>query len=401
MKSLLSKWLAVAMAVALFGLLIVQAPAAAAGKKATDFHITMSVRASKKANFSSEIALTSKMLTRALKKAVKEQAPHADVLPDIELSIVQKEGAAGDSIGQFRLEQTGHLWKEASGERFLLPERAAALLIQCAKALRNQHYGKLTAWNEVKSIIPNKSKFAVTDIESGLTFHVQRRAGSDHADVQPLTKEDTRVMKEIYGGQWSWNRKAVLIHADGQWIAASMNGMPHGGDGIPENGFSGHFCIHFYMSSTHKSNVPDLAHQVMVHKAAGNLPAYFSGLPPVALARTFVAIMNHKEHGMLRQMAAELPEEQLASFEAEMESLSSIREDLPPKRNRAKDSADDPYEDRLTAELQLPVAIEAKGRSRHTKFHFTFQRKSADSPWQLMDVSTHEASSSKNGMQQA
>ncbi|MCC3377949.1 hypothetical protein LKX83_33445, partial [Cohnella sp. REN36] len=70
-------------------------------------------------------------------------------------------------------------------------------------------------------------------------------AGKYHADVQPLTKADTKIMKQIYNGKWSWKRKAIVVKKDHHYYAASMQGMPHGGDGIPDNSFSGHFCIHF------------------------------------------------------------------------------------------------------------------------------------------------------------
>ena len=70
--------------------------------------------------------------------------------------------------------------------------------------------------------------FTVIDVETGKSFDVQRRAGSHHADVQPLTRKDTKVMKEIYHGHWSWRRRALLILAENRLLAASMHGMPHG-----------------------------------------------------------------------------------------------------------------------------------------------------------------------------
>lgn len=61
-------------------------------------------------------------------------------------------------------------------------------------------------------------------METGLQFQVQRRAGKNHADVQPLTKQDTAVMKQIYQGKWSWKRRAILVRKDDQFLAASMHG---------------------------------------------------------------------------------------------------------------------------------------------------------------------------------
>ena len=58
-------------------------------------------------------------------------------------------------------------------------------------------------------------------------------------------------MKSIYGGSWSWDRRAILVKYDGHVYAASMNGMPHEDDTISDNDFDGHFCIHFTGSKTH------------------------------------------------------------------------------------------------------------------------------------------------------
>lgn len=40
-------------------------------------------------------------------------------------------------------------------------------------------YGEMITWEEVKEIIPRKSTFQVIDLETGMSFEVQRRAGSD------------------------------------------------------------------------------------------------------------------------------------------------------------------------------------------------------------------------------
>ena len=52
-------------------------------------------------------------------------------------------------------------------------------------------------------------------------------------------------MKEIYG-EWSWERRAIIVVVGGRRIAASMAGMPHGAGLIKDNDFPGHFCVHFW-----------------------------------------------------------------------------------------------------------------------------------------------------------
>lgn len=149
-------------------------------------------------------------------------------------------------------------------------------------------------WDRVNEFLPKYSKFIVKDFETGMTFHVQRRAGSNHADVQPLTAKDTAIMKEIYSGKWSWKRRAIIVIAKGKRIAASMHGMPHGG-GALQNNFPGHFCIHFYGSTTHSTNFMDLSHKLMILKAAGQLEAYLEKTDPYDLVNAFIAGLKQQD----------------------------------------------------------------------------------------------------------
>jgi len=109
----------------------------------------------------------------------------------------------------------------------------------------------------------------VTHVNTGLTFYARRFGGRFHADSEPLTVEDTEVLRRIYGGGFSWRREAILVEIGGRRIAASMNGMPHGGEFIQDNNFQGHFCIHFYGSFLHETGRRDAEHQAMVRYAAG------------------------------------------------------------------------------------------------------------------------------------
>jgi hypothetical protein len=153
---------------------------------------------------------------------------------------------------------------------------------------------EMLEWKAVNSLLPKYSKFTVLDIESGKQFNVQRRAGSHHADVQPLTAKDTKIMKKIYGGKWSWKRRAILIINKDQMIAASMHGMPHGA-GALDNNFSGHFCIHFYGSTTHRTNSMDLSHMLMIYKASGKLEEYLVNANPYEVINAYVAGLKQQD----------------------------------------------------------------------------------------------------------
>ena len=69
----------------------------------------------------------------------------------------------------------------------------------------------------------------ITDVDTGLAWHERRRGGANHADVEPCTAADTAVLRTVYGGKWSWDRRAIFVTIDGVNYAASMNGMPHSG----------------------------------------------------------------------------------------------------------------------------------------------------------------------------
>ncbi|MEW6524403.1 MAG: LysM peptidoglycan-binding domain-containing protein [Bacillota bacterium] len=130
-------------------------------------------------------------------------------------------------------------------------------------------------WKDVHRIFRVGTVARVTDVKTGLQFQIVRRGGTNHADCEPWTASDSAVMKRIWGG-WSWDRRAIVVEFDGYRIAASMHAMPHGGQGITNNQFPGHFCVHFLNSMTHGSSytasgIPqkDPQHQAMVRAAVG------------------------------------------------------------------------------------------------------------------------------------
>lgn len=117
------------------------------------------------------------------------------------------------------------------------------------------------------STIPKGATFEIMDCKTGKKFTVKRWSGGNHIDAEPLTADDTKTMKAIYGGSWSWKRRAILVKYDGHVYAASMNGMPHEDNTITGNNFDGHFCIHFTGSKTHGTKKVDTEHQNCVKQA--------------------------------------------------------------------------------------------------------------------------------------
>ncbi|EFM09954.1 conserved hypothetical protein [Paenibacillus curdlanolyticus YK9] len=325
----------------------------------------------------SSLGIESVSIAHALTKAKREPASGVIGLPDVAVSLVN-----GQKESIYRLEPTGMLWDPAAQQR-LVPDAATAhKLVAYANQLRSNHYGAMIEWSDVRKLVPLKQIFTITDMGTGMSFRVQRRAGSDHADVQPISKADSHMMKKIYNDHWSWNRRAVLVHSGQYWIAGSMNGMPHGGDGIPDNDFSGHFCLHFLGSTTHKSETPDLAHQLMVHKAGGQLRSMLDGASPLQLAESVVEALNHHDQDLLLELAIGLPDSEQASLLTEMHAIRSIRV------NKNKDRKPPIPEDQsLSAQVQLSVSLLKQNESEHrATYTFTFERESTSAGWRMKQV---------------
>ena len=148
-------------------------------------------------------------------------------------------------------------------------------------------------WSEISRIWGRGDDALVRDIETGRTFALRRTFGTNHADVEPLTKEDADTMYNIWGG-WSWSRRAVLVYVDGYVFAGSLTNFPHAGldrypalktvnarsggfgrglnfDAVKGNGVDGHMCLHFAGSALHSNGRASANHQRMVQVAIAYL----------------------------------------------------------------------------------------------------------------------------------
>ncbi|MGD9677919.1 MAG: stalk domain-containing protein [Vulcanibacillus sp.] len=138
------------------------------------------------------------------------------------------------------------------------------------KSTVSDKYGELLDWwTEAQYVFTINEVAKVTDFQTGKTFYVERTIGANHADCEPLTASDSAIIKEIWGGTYSWSSRAVIIEVDGRKIAASMSSMPHDIQYITNNNFNGHFDIHFLNSTRHIDGLVDESHQVQIKIAAG------------------------------------------------------------------------------------------------------------------------------------
>lgn len=149
-------------------------------------------------------------------------------------------------------------------------------------------------WSEANKVFARGVIAEVEDVYSGKKFMIKRTTGTNHADCETLTKEDTKIMKEIWGG-YTWERRPIVIEVNGRKLAASMAGMPHAGidsapalavinkrsggygkgqnlDFIKNNEMNGVFDVHFPGSTRHMDRkakaVVDPEHQKAIQVAA-------------------------------------------------------------------------------------------------------------------------------------
>lgn len=119
---------------------------------------------------------------------------------------------------------------------------------------------------DINSRFSNRSCATIIDLKTGTRINIRRLYGTNHCDVEPRTKADTKKLKAIYGGKWSWNSRGVLLIAGGKCYAAAINSMPHGGQISHSNGYPGQFCLHLNDSKTHGSDKENAAHQANIRK---------------------------------------------------------------------------------------------------------------------------------------
>jgi hypothetical protein len=105
------------------------------------------------------------------------------------------------------------------------------------------------------------------DIDTGVSLRIKRMGGSNHADVEPATAADSAKLLKIARGKFSWDSHAVILYANGKYVACGINTMPHGDQTIRNNNYNGQFCLHMVNSRTHGSDSINATHQASINRA--------------------------------------------------------------------------------------------------------------------------------------
>ncbi len=127
---------------------------------------------------------------------------------------------------------------------------------------------EMLSWGEAKELFTTGMDVEVIDVRTGTVYYVRSFSNGNHADVEPITSDDTAALLATYGGRWDWDTRPVWVTLHGRKIAASISGMPHGGGINNNNGMNGQICIHFKGSTTHNGNrAHERDHQASVQEA--------------------------------------------------------------------------------------------------------------------------------------
>ncbi len=117
--------------------------------------------------------------------------------------------------------------------------------------------------NEVRAHSRKLPDVIVYDFLSGGHYNVNVFSNGNHAEAEPVTREDTETMRKLLGKD-NWTPRPVwIMFSDGRVYMASTHSRGHEVDHNPNNGLSGHICIHYprEMSVAEKVGPYAVSHQ--------------------------------------------------------------------------------------------------------------------------------------------
>ena len=171
------------------------------------------------------------------------------------------ENKAGDSLGYIRIDSVSE--KKPSSAHSDKAESATDSRID-----RIKRDMVLMDWFEGgEKVLKKGGKAELYDIQSGSFIQVKRKGGTNNAVMEPLTKEDTALLKAAGGGKFSWNSRPAILIVGYTCVACAINTMPEGEESIRDNDFPGCFSLHMVNSRTHETNKVNEKHQKAIQKA--------------------------------------------------------------------------------------------------------------------------------------
>ncbi|MDR1620019.1 MAG: peptidoglycan-binding protein [Clostridiales bacterium] len=128
--------------------------------------------------------------------------------------------------------------------------------------------GQMTDWFVVKNLLNENTAYTLTDYNTGVRLQMVYTGGEQHAEMECGTPEDTAAFKSLFGGKFNYSKRPMLLSLNGDLIACSLQGEPHGADAVPGNDMTGHACLFFKDSKSHVGMLADVEHIDNIYKAA-------------------------------------------------------------------------------------------------------------------------------------
>lgn len=195
----------------------------------------------------------------AVKKGIGEPV-NSQTTPPVKGVIIMKLVSIRETR-QYLFTEPGQVFDPKNNVMLQTKDSLNEILRRAVVELRSRSpFGEIIIWDEVDNILQIGDKATVIDLDSGENFKVRRTGGISHARVEPLTGNDSTAARKVYGGKWSWKRRAVVVETRGRKIAASLTGMPQGKGELTDNDCYGSLGLYFAGESTEKS--PNISHLV-------------------------------------------------------------------------------------------------------------------------------------------
>ncbi|MBP3619418.1 MAG: hypothetical protein J6J24_02020 [Clostridia bacterium] len=120
-------------------------------------------------------------------------------------------------------------------------------------------------WKDINPLFENDIPYELIALHNNSSFFAVRTGGTNHADIEPASSEEKQSMEQFFTTN-EWKCYPVLLKLnENTFIPASLSSYPHGYQTL--NTSSGHFCLHFKNSKTHKTNLIDQTNQDCIKEA--------------------------------------------------------------------------------------------------------------------------------------